>query len=214
MLNNMKIGTRLTIGFASLLILLALISVLALVNMSTMNRNTEEVTVRYYPQTVTANNILRNVNLAARSIRNIVMLSDLAEMKNEEQRIIESGQTIDQAIADLDKVTESAEGKALLVTIKDARKGYQADQSEAIRLAMNQQNDEAVNYMLNEMRFSQSLYFQAVEDMITHVSDRVESAGAAAKDAYENARMFIISLTIIAILLAIAIALVVTRSIT
>ena len=214
MLNNMKIGTRLTLGFTSLLILLALISILSLINMSAMNRSTEDVTVRYYPQTITANNILRNVNLAARSIRNIVMLSDLAEMKNEEQRIIESGQTIDQAIADLDKVTESAEGKALMVTIKDARKGYQADQSEAIRLAMNQQNEEAVSYLLNEMRFSQGLYFQAVEDMINHVSKRVEASGEAAKNAYESARLFILSLTAIAILLAIGIAILVTRSIT
>src|SRR5690606_16163633 len=157
---------------------------------------------------------LRNVNLAARSIRNIVMLSDAEAMKNEDQRIIESGKTIEQAIEDLEKVTESAEGKARLVTIKEARKGYQADQSEAIRLAMAQQNEEAVSYLLNDMRFSQSLYFQAVEDMITHVSKRVESSGAAAKGAYESARLFIISLTIVAILLAIGIAVIVTRSIT
>lgn len=214
MLSNIKIGTRLALGFASLLILLALISALSLMNMLTMNDNTEQVTVRYYPQVVIANDILDNVNLAARSIRNIVVLSDIEEMKREEARIIESGKVIDEAIAALVKVTQSEEGKALLATINDARNGYRIDQTEAIRLAMSQQNEEAVSYLLNEMRLSQGLYFQAVEDMITHVSKRVEASGAAAKQAYDSARLFILSLTVIAILLAIAIAVAVTRSIT
>src|SRR5690554_1214516 len=197
MLNNMKIGTRLTLGFTSLLILLALISILSILNMATINKNTEQVTVRYYPQTVVANDILDNVNIAARSIRNIIMLSDEGEMKNEEQRVIQAGKAIDQAIANLEKVTQSAAGKALLVTLNEARKGYHADQSEAIRLAMAQQNEEAVSYLLNEMRFSQNLYFQAVEDMVEHVSNRVESSGEAANAAYEKGRLFILLLTAI-----------------
>lgn len=214
MLSNMKIGTRLAIGFSSLLVLLALISLLSLINMSTMNYNTEQVTVRNYPQVVMVNRISDNVNLAARSIRNIVLLSDMDEIKREEERIIQSGRTIDELLAELEKVTQSTEGKALIATIKDARAGYRADQVEAVRLAMNNQNEEAVEFLLNQMRVSQSLYFQSVQDMITHVSNRVESSGAAAADAYANARMFILSLTVVAILLAIAIAVVVTRSIT
>jgi methyl-accepting chemotaxis protein len=214
MLNNMKIGTRLTIGFVTLLILLALISIVSMLNMATMNRNTEEVTVRYYPQTVMMNNVLDNLNIAARSLRNIVLLSDVSEMKQESDRIAQTGNEIDKLLAELDKRTESEEGKALLATIAEARKGYLVDQTEAIRLAMASQNEEAVRYLLNEMRFSQGLYFQAVGDMITHVSKRVESSGATAKSAYENARLFILSLTLVAILLAIAIAVVVTRSIT
>lgn len=214
MLSNMKIGTRLAIGFASVLILLALISILSLINMSTMNRNTEQVTVRYYPQTVMANNILRNVNIIARTLRNVVLLTDKEEMKKEEERIAQSIKIIDETIVELEKRTESEEGKALLATINNAKQGFRADQSEAIRLAMAEQNEEATSYLLNEMRFSQSLYFQAVEDMLAHVSKQVEQSGTTAESAYKNARLFILILTTIAILLAILIAVVVTRSIT
>jgi methyl-accepting chemotaxis protein len=214
MLNNIKIGTRLTIGFATLLVLLALISVLSLINMGTMNDSTEMVTERYYPQTVMANEIRRNVNVTARSLRNIVMLSDETEIKNEQARIEEATKLIDEAFIELDKVTKSESGRKLIANVTEARKAYQVDQREAIRLAVGNHQKQAVSFLLNQMRSSQNQYFQAIEDIITHVSNRVEESGDAARNAYENARTFILSLTVIAILLSIAIAVMVTRSIT
>ena len=214
MLNNIKIGTRLTIGFVSVLILLALISILSLVNMSVMNSNTETITVRYFPQTVKANNVIDNVGIIARSLRNIALLNDEKEIKNELLRIDESNKLIDEASAYLDKVTQSEKGRDIIAEMGAARKAYLADQNEAIRLATSNQKELVVNFLLNEMRDSQSQYFQSIENMITHVTGRVDTSGQAARDAYLNARAFILSLTVIAILLSIAIAVIVTRSIT
>src|SRR5690606_19728943 len=197
-----------------LLIQLVLISVMSLINMATMNHNTEEVTIRYYPQTVTVNEIQRNVNVIARSLRNMVLLADEAEKKNELERINKANKDIDTEFARIDSVTQSEAGRKLIATIDEARKGYLVDQEEAIRLALENQQAKATSYLLNEMRFSQDLYFQAVEDMINHVSKRVESSGEAAASAYDKAQLFIASLTVIAILLAIFIAVVITRSIT
>src|SRR5690606_13053593 len=124
MLNNIKIGTRLAIGFATLLILLALISTLSLVNMSVMNSNTEQVTVRYFPQTVMANTIIDSLNISARAIRNIVMSSDVSVMNKQNQRIAESRKAIDDALVEFDKITQSQEGKVLIAAIKQARDTY------------------------------------------------------------------------------------------
>src|SRR5690554_4721514 len=143
MLNNMKIGTRLAVGFATLLILLALISILSLANMSVMNSNTEEVTLRYYPQSVQANKLMDNVNIVARAIRNMVLLSDMDDMKAQQERITNAVASIDQALAELDRITQSTAGRAFLATINEAKKAYRADQTETIRLSLAGQDEEA-----------------------------------------------------------------------
>lgn len=214
MLNNMKIGTRLTLGFTSLLILLALISILSLINMSAMNRSTEAITVRYFPQTILANRILENLNVTARSLRNIILLNDIEEMKKEQALIDQATRNITEALAELEKRTESKEGKDRLATMLAAREGYVNDRNEAVRLAIDMQNEQAAHYMFNDLRTSQDLYFRAVEDMTSFSSTEVDLSGEAATAAYEKARLFILSLTAIAVLLAIGIAVVITRSIT
>jgi methyl-accepting chemotaxis protein len=214
MLNNIKIGTRLVIGFVSLLVLLALVSFSSLINMASMNEETEKVTVRYYPQTVMANTILNNVNLAARTIRNILLLDDPDVIQSEEQRLEQSAAAINEAFAQLEERTVSVEGKQALADVVTARKVYLVDQAEVIRLINAGQKQEAVNFMLTKLRKSQGEYLDKVEVMVGHVGKRVETSAATAKSAYDSARLLILSLTTIAIILAIAIAIVITRSIT
>lgn len=190
MLNNIKIGTRLVIGFASLLVLLALISFFSLINMASMNEETEKVTVRYYPQTVMANTILDNVNLAARTIRNIILLDDPEAIQREEERLQQSADAINEAFAQLEERTVSVEGKQALAAVLEARKVYRADQAEVIRMIEAGQKQEAVNFMMTKLRESQGEYFDKVEVMVGHVSKRVETSAAAAKSAYESSRLF------------------------
>jgi methyl-accepting chemotaxis protein len=214
MLNNIKIGTRLTIGFSTLLVLLALISVLSLINMSVMNHNTEQVTVRYFPQTVMANTIIDNLNISARAVRNIIISSDMEMINKQNQRIMDSRRVIDEVLVEFDKITESQEGKAVIAAMKQAREAYRVDQEKALRLAVAQQDEESANFLFTDMEVSQARYFNAVEDMIKHVSKRVETSSAEAKSAYESSRVLILTLTTIAIVLSIVIAIIVTRSIT
>lgn len=214
MLSNMKIGSRLTIGFASLLILLTLISMFSLMNMSRMNDNTEQVTVRFYPQTLVANSIIDHLNVVARSIRNIIMLTDPEAMKQQEKRITNAGIIISKAMTSLEETILSEKGKTLLAVMEETRAAYRLDLQTAIELAMAEQNVEAINYVLNKMSISEDAYFKAVEEQVSHISNFVEQAGGVAETTYADARMLILTLTIAAILLAIVIAFVVTRSIT
>src|SRR5690606_20217918 len=177
MLNNMKIGTRLVIGFVTVLILLTLISILSLANMSVMNSNTEDVTLRYYPQSVLANQLTDNVNIVARAVRNLVLMSVMDGMTQQEARITEAGKVTDEALAGLDQRTDSKEGRALIATIVEARKGFRADQDEVVRLSLAQQDAEATDYLLNQMQFTQDLYMQAIMDLVAHVTARVDEAG-------------------------------------
>src|SRR5690606_6767946 len=147
------------------------------------NSNTEQVTVRYFPQTVMANTIIDSLNISARAIRNIVMSSDVSVMNKQNQRIAESRKAIDDALVEFDKITQSQEGKVLIAAIKQARDTYRVDQEKAVRLAMAQQDEESVNFLFTEMEVSQVRYFTAVEDMVKHVSKRVETSGAEAKSA-------------------------------
>jgi methyl-accepting chemotaxis protein len=214
MLSNMKIGVRLTIGFSLLLLLMTIISVVSLVNMATMDENTEVVTQRYYPQTIQANAVLDALNLTARVIRNMIMLEDPEDMKREEQRIYDTSKVISDAMDELDRLIVNDDRRVQYMAIVEARKVYREEQAKVIALANAGDNEAAIAYLLNELRDSQEAYFGAIENLVAGLTQNMNEAGVEANRAFENARTLVISLMIIAILLAIGIATLVTRSIT
>lgn len=214
MLSNVKIGARLIGGFSFLLILLAVVSGLALVNMSQMNEEAEQMTQRYYPQTVLANTVIDNLNIAARVLRNLVLLSEPEEMRAEEARLIEVRQNIDKSLRQLHESIDDEEGQQLLNLIEQKRKIYTVEQAEVLRLGLAGLKEEARVRILSDLRGPQTDYISAVENLIAFVDKEMNQSADIATQAYASAKTVISIAFVIAVILAIAAAILITRSIT
>jgi methyl-accepting chemotaxis protein len=214
MLGNVKIGSRLIGGFGILLVLLAVISGLALFNMSQMNTATDQVTQRYYPQTVLANTVIDNLNVAARVIRNIILLPEPEAMRQEEARLGNVRQNIDKSLLQLHDIVKNEQGIQLLNVLEQKRKLYTVEQAEVLRLALNSQNEEARLHMLSTLRQQQSAYISAVNDIITFSDKEMQLSAESAAQAYVSAKMIITIACVLAVILAVAAAVLITRSIT
>jgi methyl-accepting chemotaxis protein len=214
MLSNVKIGTRLIGGFSVLLILLAIISGLALFNMSQMNSATERMSQRFYPQTVFANKVIDSLNIAARVIRNIILLPEKEAVRAEETRLDEVRKDIDNSLKQLHELVVSDEGKQLLGKVEQLRKLYSVEQAEVLRLALADQTQAARDHMLNVLREPQANYIAAVGDLIAFADREMLRQADVAADAHNAAQTVIIIACVFALLLAIAAAILITRSIT
>jgi len=214
MFSNLKIGIRLALGFAVVLLLMVVISGIAMSSFTRMNKKVDVITDDKWPKAVMLNEINNNINITARSLRNAVILSDPAEVKKELDRIVASREVITSILAKLDKTVVGNEGKALLQTIKDSQAAYGVAQKEIVAQIESGRKAEAGQALITTLRPLQKAYFDAVAKMIDFQAKELLRAGDEVEKTYKAAEGGMIAALVISLGIAALIGLLITRSIT
>ncbi|MHB9100965.1 MAG: methyl-accepting chemotaxis protein [Sulfuricella sp.] len=214
MFKNMKIGMRLGLGFGLVVILMTVIAFIGISHLSGLNDNMDKLVNDRYPKTVVANDVLKQLNRIARSMRNTLLMTNPDEIKKELGRIDESRKAITENLEKLDKSIASEKGKAMLKGVTDARSKYVPAQDNFLKLASAGKRDEATALLLGEIRPAQLAYFDALNKLIEYQGQLMEETGKKAAADYQTARNLMVALAIAAALLGAGIAFWVTRSIT
>ena len=213
-ITNLKIGTRLSIGFGFLVVLLVAMAAFGTSRLSMLNSQVDDVINDKYPKTVLANNIIDNVNLIARASRNILLMSDAGQIGKEIQTIQGASQQTQASLEKLDGMIRGEKGRVLMKSIMEARTQYNASRDEVLKLAQAGARNEATVLLLEKVRPLQLGYMTAVEALIAHQNQLMHESGEEARSEYEEARDLMIALGAIAIAFAAVTAWLVTRSIT
>jgi methyl-accepting chemotaxis protein len=213
MLNNLKIGVRLGIGFAVTLVLLITIATVSYTRLETLNHNIELMVNDRFPKTVQANDIIDALNNVARQLRNAYIMSG-----NEQQKALDAipGQRkiISENLEKLDKSITSEKGKEILKKINIARTAYVAQQEKFLELLKAGKREEIVAMLSGDLRKTQSDYMGAVNDLIKFQTDAMNKAGKDADELVGAAENLIVVLGIAATLLTLLFGWFITRSIT
>ena len=213
MFNNLKVGQRLAMGFGLVLALLAIISVTAYLRISQINTGISDVVNDKFPKTIYANNIIDNINVIARALRNSLLVKP-EDVSKELDRVKEARKVILENFDKLEKAIRSEEGKKALAVALDARKAYVGDQEKFIELAGAGKRAEAIEHLIEHMRKSQGDYIKAVNALIDFQSDLMKKTGEEAGHLAAQTQMLILVLGLAAASIAIGFAWWVTRSIT
>jgi methyl-accepting chemotaxis protein len=214
MLGNMKIGTRLGLGFAIVLGLLAVIATLAITRVGTLNTVIETVVNDRMPKTAVANAWIDEVNVIARTLRNCVISNDAAFIEKEMARIQESRDKLDKDIAYLDSTIKSDAGRAKLSEATAFRKDIRAGQDRILAWAKQNEDAAAAEYLFGDYRELQGKYLKAVNGLIEFQQELATQDGKTAEELAESTLTQLIALVVAAIFIGIAFAWYVTRSIT
>lgn len=213
MLKNMKIGKRLAVGFASVLILLTVISVVAFVNVNKLNSSLDNLVNDKVVKTTLLSTTRNEANTSARAIRNMLLVSDPAERQKELARVNESGEKITKALEDLEKIVASDTGKKLFAAVKDTRAKMRVDQKQVIDLSQAGKRDEAINLLVTKVRQSQGDYFKAINEMMAYQQKEVEHTGKAGQKLADTTTTMIIVMGIVALVIGIFMGWFITNSI-
>ncbi|MGE5465978.1 MAG: MCP four helix bundle domain-containing protein, partial [Ignavibacteria bacterium] len=214
MFKNMKIGVRLGLGFGFVLVLLTVISTMAYVRVGTLNREIGDMVNDKFPKTVWANDIVDNVNLIARALRNSALLKNPDDIAKELARVDEARKTILDRLDKLEKAITSEEGKKHLAKVLEARKAYVGDQDKFIELQKAGKRDEAIELMLTRTRKSQGDYIAAVGTLIDFQSELMKKVGEDAAVLSSQTQQLVLLMGLFAILTATGFGFWLTRSIT
>ena len=214
MFNNLRIGTRLGIGFGVVLLLLAVLAAVAYDRVRALNGEITEVVDIRYPQTEWANEIVDHLGLAAEATRNALLLTRAEDIQRELDGIPRVDQVISDRLEKLDKATTAEHGRKLLAAVAEARRGYVANVDKLRELIAAGQRERATALLMGDMRARQAQYVAAVEAIIEYEADMVREVGKQAEHDAANAQTLILVLAGAAFVLGAGFAVWVTRSIT
>ncbi|MFL9879427.1 methyl-accepting chemotaxis protein [Herbaspirillum rhizosphaerae] len=214
-ITNLKIGVRLGAGFAILVALLIITGFVGGNQLSILNHQMSTVVNQTYPKTVYASDIINQENLIIRATRNLLLMTDPAQIKLQNDLIPVAIKTVAADMDTLDKGIKSEKGRALFQEIQRARADYATASDQVLKSIAAGDRDKALSLLFTGGTFDlQQRYLKSLNELNKYQDQLMKDASLNVEKEYGSARNLIIALTTIAILLACVIAYVTTRSIT
>ena len=212
-LGHMKIGTRLGLAFAVVLIMVLGTVALAVSRLESQDRLLSKFADERVPQVVTAHKWAISVLESARHTRNIFVLDhdkipeEIAGLQDQRKQRIEETNAMEREV-------DSDHGRELLKNIEDARAIYVLDEDEFIRLVLANRLDEAKKLLIDKARPEQLTYLDKIYTLVDYQVSLIGKERDEAKVRYASGRSVIIGIGVLAAVASIAFAYLITRSIT
>jgi methyl-accepting chemotaxis protein len=213
-LSNMKVGMRLALGFALVLALMVILTVVGVVRMAQIQNRLDHV--------VSVNNVVtrlvvdmrNNVSERVTSLRTLTLMTDPADMEPELNRFKEQTAKYDafqQKLAQKFALEASAEEKALLAQIKDAEGVAMPAIAKASELYLANNAMDATRVMVKEIRPAQKKWLEALDQLGALEDKQNNQTQVDAEAQFASARNFMLILLALAVGMGVAAATVITR---
>jgi methyl-accepting chemotaxis protein len=214
MFANMKIGMRLALGFGLVILLLAVIVGVGMRNLERMDGAVTTIVDERYPNAVIVTDIRGNLNVIARGVRNLLLVTEKSDLDKERARIVDARKKIGESLAELERRVQDEKGKELMKAVAEVRTRYIGNQEQIMSLINAGKKDEATRYLLTEGRVVVGEYFDKLDKLVQHQAEQMNEASKTAKEDYKEASRLMLVLAALAIGFASFAAYWVTRSIT
>ena len=179
-IDDLRISSRLVLGFALLgLMVLAMVAAVW-VQLSAMTGLFGDVAGTRMPRMVAANAIKEDVQVIGTSVRNMILMSDGAAIRAEDERIQRTQQRIAQRFAGLQQLLAGdAAAEAALARVQAARQAYEPLQEEARDLSASGQVFDAKELLVEKMHPAQQAYLGAIDALLAQQQGQLKQATGA-----------------------------------
>jgi methyl-accepting chemotaxis protein len=216
---NMKIGTRLGLGFAALLALQLVISGIGMRQMSDLSSRISAITEVGEAKAEALGNLENFIGARAIAARNLALLTDAAAQKPDVERVKSAQAGIDKRMEQLaafmkDPLASTAEERQMFDQLRALEAKYLPIATRIVALATSQKTDEATKALTQECMplLTQVMAHMASFDEL--VKKESAQTAVAAQAAYQNAKWLILAISIASLVSGAFIAWWLTRSIT
>jgi methyl-accepting chemotaxis protein len=213
-INNLKLGTKLTLGFSGVLVLLMVITFIGITRLNVLNDHLHNIIHDKNVKVKLANEMIGRINEIARAVRNIALMDDRDSERKEKERIDTARKVFSEAYEKLGKIVASDKGKELLGSIKGAQDVVRPLVDKAVALGMDNKSSESAQVLMNEVRNPQGKLIENIIALIHYQEEMTDKAGEEANLASSSARTLILLVGGLALVLGGLFAFLLTRSIT
>ena len=165
-ISNLKIGTRLGLGFGVVVLLLAAVALVAVTRINLINQATERILHDSFGKLTLARHIQTEVNVQSRLLRNAVIgAADPAEVREQLEKLDASLKSNEEYIVKLEAMLTLPKGKELFKALRERRDAYSAARNALIKLIKEGQSEQAAKFVSKELRLVQVPYFKVINEM-------------------------------------------------
>ena len=210
-MKNMKIGTRLSLGFASLLALLLVVAALGVSRMGDIQGQLDQIVKVNSYQAQQAANMRNAIYQTSIWVRNIVLFTEDGQMQAEVERLKAARTAYEAAELNLqNSFTRSAETtedeRSLLAKTREAREVSLVAMGRVVELGLANKTEEATRALVNDLSKAQTAWLGAVNALVEFEEKLNAEAAVEAGEAYVAARSIVIGVSLVALVLGALIA--------
>jgi len=214
MFRNLKVSSRLALGFGVVSVLLAAVVLMGIRSLAGLSANVDEMVTDKYPKVVVSYDTIGNIQEIAIAMRNIVLTDSQDATRRELAQIDESRNDQRKDVEKLENLVKSASGRQLLDAVLQQRQKYMTVQDQFIHLVNEGKRAEARDLLTAQIQPMQVAYIKAIEKLIEHQDVAMRQSGKEATEEYVATRNQLTSLGIAAVLLGVGMAFWITLGLT
>jgi methyl-accepting chemotaxis protein len=214
MLKNMKLSTRLTMGFSVILVLLAVIAVVVVISLSSIQASMDKIIETNVYKLNLYTGMSNCVSQVVSDIKEMIIVDDPAAIEALDKEIESLRSEYDEKWTEVQKTTASEAGMDLRKNMKESADSVRPLNTKVIELLKAGKKDEAIRTYMDEADPKDDIWLSNISKSVDlqNESNTVESAAAEATT--QRTLLIIIVLGSVTIIAGIAIAVLITRSIT
>ncbi|MEI6399372.1 MAG: MCP four helix bundle domain-containing protein, partial [Pseudomonadota bacterium] len=213
MLNFLKIGPRLALGFGSVLLLLTIISIVAVSRISKLNSSLDALVTQEFAEEGHAANLLFQAYASARKISRLLSISPGPEAEKLKGEILSDQAKTTQRFEKLKMLNDGGEEAKTLEGMLQASEKLQNAVGKVLEMLARGDNGAATSFYNTEVTLSQDVFFKKVNESYEEQGHHIAAADGESKAVYESSRSLIISMSIAAVCLGVVAAGVILRSV-
>ena len=200
----MKIATRLTLGFALIILFICLQGAVALVKSSAVASGFHQISTQDMPNVVMLSEIDENRHIIAEALRDMLIVKEVEHYEALKQQVYASRQRIGHVVEQLQAQMADAESHALLGDVLAQRKNYVQAQEHLIQQLDKGNEGSARNYLLDEFGTILNDYSRALAALKSLQSARLNASVTQAQaniDSIQRGVWLSVGLALVATLL-------------
>ncbi|SAI73217.1 methyl-accepting chemotaxis protein [Bordetella ansorpii] len=210
MFGNMKVATRLALGFGIVILLLLGISILSLTRLNDVNDALTDVTQDRYPKIVLANQNLQRSIDDGQQYMGILLANDPAEIDVRRQRLADNEAVRARNLLELERTVNTEKGKALLKAI-NAQRATLAAKAQTFDTLLQTDRGQAERFLISELTAASRAVETALRDFATFQGQLMDESNTRGDVVYAETRTLVMTLSAASVVLAALVALLITR---
>lgn len=213
MASDMKIKTRLILGFGIVILLAVGIGLSSYVAISALSNDVQDLGKRRLPQIIILGDLTENILVATTHLQKAFLVDNRADLDKAIESMLKTRKGITDAFDKLKALVQTEKGKALYQAMVDARKPN-VDMRNQIVKALQEGNKKEAVLLLEKYEPIQAAYLKSVENMVEYYRQVSTQAAENAEASANRNRWIIIAASVINIVLSLFVVLWIIRSIT
>jgi methyl-accepting chemotaxis protein len=210
MFSNMKVATRLALGFGLVIALLLVVSIVGVTRMASQHETTERIIDDRYAKVELSNEVVRHALENARDLRGMLVAANEAEIEQLQQKVAATRARNTELLDKMGKSLSSERAHELFRDI-DGKRAAVSPKYEPLYQLLKADRAKAVDYLKSQFIPANQTYIASLQAMSDFQVERMREDVLASAQVYGQTRTLVIALSAIAVLIAVGAGVVITR---